>query len=254
TRLRESFLHSDNQTAQDPDRARRPRRISRTQNGRHQILLRLLVKAQKAYHRQIAIGVVVAIEEGQLLGAVGGIIGRIQIDRDASGSAPQTTAMPFDHTVGQRFAHAKQLFAIPAIFKARQGRLRSQVFALDGIAPHQQLMDWIGTEPGRIVGIRIPASDGHHALRDQFDQLVLYFVGLPLLLQSLGESGSEVQSLIGGAQQNCPAVRAALWLIKLRDDRTRRNSWEENTLCYLMLVQAKASCWSQNRLDNGFVP
>jgi hypothetical protein len=29
-------------------------------------------------------------------------------------------------------------------------------------------VDRIGTQPGRIVGIRIPASDGHHTLRDQF--------------------------------------------------------------------------------------
>ena len=190
--LRKSFLHSDNQAAQDPNRARRPGGISRTQHGRHQILLRLLVKAQKTYHRQIAVSVIVAIEEGQLLGAVGRIVGRIQIDRDTSGSAPQTTAMPFDHAVGQRFAHAKQLFAIPAIFKARQGRLRSQVFALDRIATHQQLVYRIGTQPGRIVGIRIPASDGHHPLGDQFHQLMLCFACLPLILQSLGESGRRV--------------------------------------------------------------
>jgi hypothetical protein len=83
---------------------------------------------------------------------------------------------------------------------------------------------------------------------------VLYFVGLPLVLQSLGESGSEVQSLIGDAQQNCPAVRAALLLIKLRDDRTRRDSREENTLCYRMLVQAKACCLVKNCVDNSFMP
>jgi hypothetical protein len=132
--------------------------------------------------------------------------------------------------------------------------LRSQVFALDRIATHHQLVDRIGTQPGRIVGIRIPASDGHHTLRDQFDQRVLYFAGLPLVLQSLGESGSEVQSLIDGAQQNRPAVRAALLLIKLRDDRTRRDSREENTLCYRMLVQAKASCLVKNCGDNSFLP
>jgi len=110
----------------------------------------------------------------------------------------------------------------------------------------------IGTEPGRIVGIRIPARDGHHSLRDQFDQLVIDFARLPLVLQSLGESGSEVQSLISGAQQNCPAVRAALWLIKLRHDRTRRDSREENTLCYILLAQAKASCVVKNCVNNSF--
>jgi hypothetical protein len=37
---------------------------------------------------------------------------------------------------------------------------------------------------------------------------------------------------------NC-ALRAALWLIKLCHDRTRRDSRKENTLCYRMLIQAK---------------
>jgi hypothetical protein len=107
---------------------------------------------------------------------------------------------------------------------------------------------------GRIVGIRIPARDGHHTLRDQFDQLVLDLFRLALILQRLGDSGSEVQSLIGSAQQNGSAVRAALGLIKPRDHRTQRDSREQNTLCCGMLAHAKASDWSQNRVDNGFVP
>jgi hypothetical protein len=60
--------------------------------------------------------------------------------------------------------------------------------------------------------------------------------------------------LIGGTQQNGSAVRAALRLIKLRDHRTRRDSREENTLCYILLVQAKASCLVKNCVDNSFLP
>jgi hypothetical protein len=63
----------------------------------------------------------------------------------------------------------QQLFAILAIFEARQRRLQSQVIAFDRIASHQQFMDRIGTNPGCIVGIWISASDGHHSLRDQVD-------------------------------------------------------------------------------------
>jgi hypothetical protein len=42
------------------------------------------------------------------------------------------------------------------------------------------------------------------------------------------------------AQQNRSAIGTALSLIELRDYRTRKNSWEKNTLCYRMLVQAKS--------------
>jgi hypothetical protein len=41
-------------------------RVPRPQHRRDQILFRLLVKAQKAHHRQIAVAVIVMIEEGQL--------------------------------------------------------------------------------------------------------------------------------------------------------------------------------------------
>jgi len=102
--------------------------------------------------------------------------------------------MSFDHAVGQRFAQAKQLFAIPAIFKARQGRLRGQVFSLERIPAHQQFVDGIGTQPGGIVGIRIPARDRHDALRQKFAQLVFDLLRLPLVFQGTRQSGSRAQS------------------------------------------------------------
>src|ERR1700722_696354 len=48
-----------------------------------------------------------------------------------------------------------------------------------------------------------------------------------------------MQSLIGGAQQDGSAVRAALWLIKLHDHRARKDTREQNSLCYILLVQQK---------------
>jgi hypothetical protein len=194
------------------------------------------------------------VKEGQLLGPVGGIVGRVQIDRDAPGSALQTTAMSFDYAVGQRFAQTKQLFAIPAIFKARQGRLRSQVFALNWIATHQQFVDRVGTQSGGIVGIRIPARNRHDPLRDQFSQLMPDLFRLPLVFQGLGQHGSQSQSSISGAKQDRSPVGTALSLIKLCDDRTLKNSWEENALCRVMLAQTKASFLVKDCVNNSFLP
>src|SRR5262249_38154375 len=108
------------------------------------------------------------VEEAQLLGAMGGIVGRMQIDGDASSPTLQSTAMTFDHALGQGLAETKQLFAISTIFKARQGRLRSQILTLDGVATDQQFVYRIGTQPGRIVGIRIPTRDRHDSLGKEF--------------------------------------------------------------------------------------
>jgi hypothetical protein len=48
----------------------------RDSTRRHEILLRFVVKAQEPLDGQIAAGAVVAIEEAQLQGAVGGIVGQ----------------------------------------------------------------------------------------------------------------------------------------------------------------------------------
>ena len=50
------------------------------------------------------------IKKRQLLRAMGGIIGRIQIDGDEPSAAVQPFAMSLDHCVGQCFGQAKQLF------------------------------------------------------------------------------------------------------------------------------------------------
>src|SRR5262249_52884760 len=77
---------------------------------------------------------------------------------------------------------------------------------------------------------------------------MLNFFRLPSVLQSLGESRGQMQTLIGSSQQNRSAIGTALSLIELRHYGTLRNSREENTLCRVMLAQAKASFWSQTRL------
>src|SRR5215831_9779112 len=109
-------------------------------------------------------------------------------------------------------------------------------------------MHRVRTQPRRIVGIRISASDRHHPLRKQLTQFMLNFFRLPSVLQSLGESRGQMQTLIGSSQQNRSAIGTALSLIELRHYGTLRNSREENTLCRVMLAQAKASFWSQTRL------
>jgi hypothetical protein len=115
-------------------------------------------------------------------------------------------------------------------------------------------VDGIGTQPGGIVGIRIPACDRHDALRQKFAQLVFDLLRLPLVFQGTGQSGSQAQSSIGGAQQDRPAVGTALSLIKLGHDGKLKNSWKQNTLRRIMFAQTKASCLVKNCVDNSFLP
>src|SRR5207245_9143685 len=61
---------------------RRPR--PRPQQRGHDVLDRLGVERDRGNEGQIAPRVVIAVEEGELLLAVGRVVGRIEIDRDES--------------------------------------------------------------------------------------------------------------------------------------------------------------------------
>jgi hypothetical protein len=123
-----------NQTAQNTHRAYRCGDVAGAQHGGAQILFWLVIKTDEAYHRQIAPGVIVAVEERQLLRAVGGIISRIQIQGDAAHAMAQALGMALDHAGGQGLAHAIELFGVDGVFEARQRGLRSQIVACERIA------------------------------------------------------------------------------------------------------------------------
>ena len=91
------------------------------------------------------------VEQRQLLMAVRGIVGGVQIDGDAPRPSVQAPRVPFHHAVGQRFPHPVQLFAIHRVFKPRQRRLRSQIRPLDGIASQQQFVNRITADLSWII-------------------------------------------------------------------------------------------------------
>jgi hypothetical protein len=99
--------------------------------------------------------------------------------------------MAFHDTVRQRFRHAQQFLAIRSIFKARQSRLRSQILAVHGIPTDQQLVDRIGCQPCRIVGVFISQCDGHDSLSNQLMQLMLHLTGLPVISQTSRQCRSQ---------------------------------------------------------------
>ena len=96
---------------------------------------------------------------------MGWVVGRIKVDGDAAGASLQPLRMALDHAVGQGFAQTVQFSRPEGVFKARQGWLRSQIAACNRIAVEQRLVNGVGRQAGRVVGIRIAAGNREHALR-----------------------------------------------------------------------------------------
>ena len=154
-------------TPEDADRSPAGRRIARPQHRGTKVLLLLVVEAHETQQRQIAPRVIVAVEEGQLLRAVRGIIRDIQVEGDELGAAMQPVAMALDHTIGQRFAHPVKLFAVGSILETADRRLRRQVLAFNGIAPDQHLVHGVFGQPRRIIGVGITTGNTEDALPQQ---------------------------------------------------------------------------------------
>ena len=162
---------------------------ARPQQRGHYVLHRLGVERHRGDERQIAPRVVVAVEERELLLAVGGIVGRIEVDRDESHAVAEPLAV-----VGQdgRRPTARpepiQVGAAHRILEPRQRRLRAQGRAGERIAVEQQLVDRIVGQPGGVVAVGVAAGQPEHALPQQIAERVRDLARLPPVAEGAAPS------------------------------------------------------------------
>jgi hypothetical protein len=208
------------------------RRVARAQHRRYGKLLRLVVEAHRRHDRQVAPGVVVAVEERELLLAVGGVVGRIEIDRDPRGAPAEPTAMRLDHGVGQHVGHVAQLRPAQRVLEARERRLRGQGRARDGVAVEQQLVDRIVGQPGGVVAVGVTAREPEDALPQQLEGLMLHLARLASIGHTRGQPLRQLELGIEPLQQDRPAIRAGVRHVEEGDDRLLFGLESERDLRY----------------------
>jgi len=106
----------------------------------------------------------VAIEEGELLLPVGGIVGRIEVDRDAPGPAPEPRAMVLDDQVGQPEAGQIELLPPHRVLEPGERRLGRQIRPREGIALEQELVHRVLGQARGVVAVGVAAGDPVDAL------------------------------------------------------------------------------------------
>ena len=204
------------QPMQQAHRAGRPRRVAGAEDRGDEVLPRLVVKGQGAHERQIAPVIVEAIEEGELLRAVGLVVGDIEIDRNEPDAAP-SPAMPGNHRVGERVAHGEQHPRGGRVLEARDRRLRGQAAAVDRIAPQQQFVDRIVGEPVAVIAVGMATRDREDPLRDQIADAVRHARRRARIRDRRGQGRQQTQVSVGGFEQDRATVRTRVGLIKGRD-------------------------------------
>jgi hypothetical protein len=161
----------------------------------------------------------------------------------------QPAAMALHDPIGQRLRQPVKLLTVGGILKARERGLRSQVRALDRVAPQQQHVHRVGSQPRGVVGIGIPTGEAVNALGQQLFHFMFDLARLPRIDQTGGQGFGQSQTAVGGLEQDRATVRAALALVKLRHHRLRENIGEQQTFCCGIVSQAKASFGHSNNVS-----
>ena len=111
--------------------------------------------------RHEAAFVMIGVEQRQLLVAMHGIVGVIDVEGDSLGRTAVTFAPQIHHGMGQ----ADQRAQVRGVLPARHRRLRGQIVAALRQPPTGQLKRRIVAQIVEIVGIRIAAGNGEDAAR-----------------------------------------------------------------------------------------
>jgi hypothetical protein len=156
----------------NPHRALFGGRVTRTQYVAEQILLGFMVESDEAGHEQVTPRIVMAVEERQLLASMSRIVCRVHVKRDVAYPPTQSPTVPFDHTLGQCFAHSVQIRPARNILKTRQCRLRGKRCATQRIASDQKLLDRVLGQPRSVIAVSVPAGDPIQPLPHQIPDRV----------------------------------------------------------------------------------
>ncbi len=236
------------QADQRAPRPARRRRIARPEDRRTQVLLGFVVEGEERQQWQIAPAVVVPVEEGELLRAVGRVVGGVEIDRDPPGSPMEPPLMALDHIGGQFATHRIEGLHPDLVFEARDRRLRGKRVPVDRVAIEQELVNRIVREPIGVVRIGMAAGEPVDALRQQILERVSHFPSLTLVDEAPGEAIDQPVARFRGLEQDRAAIRARVGLIERRDEGFVEEVWEENSLWYGVVAQSKASVWEKARV------
>ena len=127
---------------------------------------------------------------------MGGVDGGIEVDGDALDPPLQPALMLGDDGVGQHLPHLDHLPQADRVLEAREGGLRPQRGAGEGIPLEQKFVDGVLSQPRGVVAVGVPARDAEDALPHQLDQLVLDLGRLASVDQARGQPLGQLQPLV----------------------------------------------------------
>jgi hypothetical protein len=153
-------------------------------------------------NRLKAIFVMVRIEEPQLLAAMHGVEGVVDIENDALGNLSKGLAIKIDHGA----AHAQQGAYIGQVFQPRDRRLRTQ-FAIRGRQIERHLEHRIGAKGVGVVAVLVAGRDHQQTKANDVGEAMCDLIGRPRIHNTGGHAIGDAKPLLDLAQNQKAAVR-----------------------------------------------
>ena len=244
-----SFLNSRRSSPADAP-GRRPR--PRPQQRGHHVLDGLGVERHRDHQGQIAPGVVVAVEERELLLPVGRIVGRIEIDRDEPHARAQARVVVAQHGVGHSRPQPVEVGPAHGVLEARQGRLRAQGRAVDRIAVEQQLVDRVVAQPRGVVAVGVATGEPKDPLPEQLERLMLDLARLPWIVEARGQALGQPELGIDPLEQDRAAVGAGVLCVEDGDHRLPFRIEFERDLRYTVCSHRASFSWCERASNHRF--
>jgi hypothetical protein len=149
-----------------------------------------------------AVLIIVGVEQAQLLAAVHGVEGVVDVEHDAARHLAKALAVVVD----QGAAHAQQDVPVRQVLGARHGGLRTQV-AVFGQPVHRQLEQRISPQAVGVVAVLVAGGDHQHAEADDLIEPVHDALGRPRVMDAGREPLGDSQPLFDLAQHQQTPIR-----------------------------------------------
>jgi len=190
---REGGFESRQQTHQHGHDAGMARGVSSTQARRQQAS----TVAFEDQHGVIHVLAVGAVEKTELLLAVGGVVGGIEIEQNLPALA-HLVAAETDELLDQSVVEVDQVAGARRVLPAAEGGLRAQrvaEFLIGDDLQHRIVAQAVG-----IVRVFVAGHDLVDALSQQFERVVTDAVIFPRIAEQRGQIAGQMMALVEGAQ------------------------------------------------------
>ncbi len=203
--------------------------LTRSQHRRQQ-LVRLAVGLGEHQHRQVAVRAVVAVEESQLLLAVGWVDGGVQVEDDLL----RRLAMALEEQVEEDFGQAVQLARRDRVLEPRERGLGGQVVAGIRVAPAGDFQHRVGGEGVGVVAVLVATGYLIDALAQEIEEGLADLGRLAAIPQARCETLGQTRAAVHLGQPEEAAVGADLPAIEASHDllATKETEVERRTLCH----------------------